>query len=94
MVKEQHIENLIEEQQQQLNQYESAAGQCVAELQKAQVQVHGLQGRIQETESANKMLQENLREMESELKEMRYTLQKQDRTQLELKEALKNKEKE
>ncbi|XP_048395185.2 myomegalin isoform X5 [Stegostoma tigrinum] len=87
-------QNLIEEQQQQLNQYESAAGQCVAELQKAQVQVHGLQDRIQETESANKMLQENLREMESELKEMRYTLQKQDRTQLDLKEALKNKEKE
>ncbi|XP_048457913.1 myomegalin isoform X4 [Rhincodon typus] len=91
---QQEMQNLIEEQQQQLNQYESAAGQCVAELQKAQVQVHGLQGRIQETESANKMLQENLREMESELKEMRYTLQKQDRTQLELKEALKNKEKE
>ncbi|XP_041064490.1 myomegalin isoform X4 [Carcharodon carcharias] len=87
-------QNLIEEQQQQLNQYESAAGQCVTELQKAQVQVHGLQGRIQETESANKMLQENLREMESELRAMRYTAQKQDRTQLELKEALENKEKE
>ncbi|XP_060686314.1 myomegalin isoform X3 [Hemiscyllium ocellatum] len=87
-------QNLIEEQQQQLNQYESAAGQCVTELQKAQAQVHGLQSRIQETESANKMLQENLREMESELKEMRYTLQKQDLTQLELKEALKSKEKE
>ncbi|XP_072367293.1 myomegalin isoform X6 [Scyliorhinus torazame] len=87
-------QTLIEEQQQQLNQYESAAGQCVTELQKAQVQVHGLQGRIQETESANKMLQENLREMESELRAMRYTAQKQDRTQLELKDALENKEKE
>uniref|UniRef100_UPI00398F31B9 myomegalin isoform X3 n=1 Tax=Pristiophorus japonicus TaxID=55135 RepID=UPI00398F31B9 len=87
-------QNLIEEQQQQLNQYESAAGQCVTELQKAQVQVHGLQDRIQETESANKMLQENLREMESELKAVRYAAQKQDRTQLGLTEALKNKEKE
>ncbi|XP_038650480.1 myomegalin isoform X10 [Scyliorhinus canicula] len=87
-------QTLIEEQQQQLNQYESAAGQCVTELQKAQVQVHGLQGRIQETDSANKMLQENLREMESELRAMRYTAQKQDQTQLELKEALENKEKE
>ncbi|XP_078074489.1 myomegalin isoform X2 [Mustelus asterias] len=87
-------QNLIEEQQQQLNQYESAAGQCVTELQKAQVQVHGLQGRIQETESANEMLQENLREMESELRAMRYTAQKQDRTQMEQKEALENKEKE
>ncbi|XP_067893458.1 myomegalin isoform X4 [Heterodontus francisci] len=87
-------QNLIEEQQQQLNQYESAAGQCVSELQKAQVQVHGLQGRIQESESANKMLQENLREMESELKAVRYAAQKQERTQLGLNEALKNKEKE
>ncbi|XP_038650485.1 myomegalin isoform X14 [Scyliorhinus canicula] len=91
---QQEMQTLIEEQQQQLNQYESAAGQCVTELQKAQVQVHGLQGRIQETDSANKMLQENLREMESELRAMRYTAQKQDQTQLELKEALENKEKE
>ncbi|XP_067846536.1 myomegalin isoform X3 [Heptranchias perlo] len=87
-------QNLIEEQQQQLNQYESAAGQCVTELQKAQVQVHGLQGRIQETESANKMLQENLSEMESELKAVRQAAQKHDRTQQGLNEALKNKEKE
>ncbi|XP_072130048.1 myomegalin isoform X10 [Mobula birostris] len=87
-------QNLIEEQQQQLNQYESAAGQCVAELQKAQVQICGLQDRIQELESANKMLQANLNEMESELKAMRYAAQKQEHAQLGLNEALKNKDKE
>ncbi|XP_072919341.1 myomegalin isoform X6 [Hemitrygon akajei] len=87
-------QNLIEEQQQQLNQYESAAGQCVAELQKAQVQICGLQDRIQESESANKMLQANLNEMESELKAMRNAAQKQEHAQLGLNEALKNKDKE
>ncbi|XP_062920148.1 myomegalin isoform X6 [Mobula hypostoma] len=87
-------QNLIEEQQQQLNQYESAAGQCVAELQKAQVQICGLQDRIQESESANKMLQANLNEMESELKAMRYAAQKQEHAQLGLNKALKNKDKE
>ncbi|XP_069794342.1 myomegalin isoform X5 [Narcine bancroftii] len=87
-------QNLIEEQQQQLNQYESAAGQCVTELQKAQVQVHGLQDRIQESEFANKMLRENQSEMESELKAMRCGAEEQERVQLGLKEALKNKVKE
>ncbi|XP_059840428.1 myomegalin isoform X5 [Hypanus sabinus] len=87
-------QNLIEEQQQQLNQYESAAGQCVAELQKAQVQICGLQDRIQESESANKMLQASLNEMESELKAMRNAAQKQEHAQLGLNEALKNKDKE
>ncbi|XP_078263679.1 myomegalin isoform X4 [Rhinoraja longicauda] len=87
-------QNLIGEQQQQLNQYESAAGQCVDELRKAQVQVHGLQERIQDLESANKMLQENLNEMESELKAMQSMSQKQERDQLGLSEALKNKDKE
>ncbi|XP_072130049.1 myomegalin isoform X11 [Mobula birostris] len=91
---QQEMQNLIEEQQQQLNQYESAAGQCVAELQKAQVQICGLQDRIQELESANKMLQANLNEMESELKAMRYAAQKQEHAQLGLNEALKNKDKE
>ncbi|KAK3513215.1 hypothetical protein QTP70_009739 [Hemibagrus guttatus] len=46
--------SLIEEQQSQLNQYESAAGQCVSELQKAQLQVQSLQSKIQESETSNK----------------------------------------
>ncbi|XP_064416006.1 myomegalin isoform X2 [Latimeria chalumnae] len=87
-------QNLIEEQQNQLNQYECAAGQCVTELQKAEQQVHSLQGRIQETEMANKTLQEKLREMESELKAVRQAAQRQDRTIHGLEESLKNKENE
>ncbi|KAG9338423.1 hypothetical protein JZ751_025827, partial [Albula glossodonta] len=47
-------QNLIEEQQTQLNQYECAAGQCVSELQKAQLQVQSLQAKIQESEDNNK----------------------------------------
>lgn len=46
----------MEEQQSQLNQYECAAGQCVSELQKAQLQVQSLQAKIEESE-ANNMVQ-------------------------------------
>lgn len=49
------LQSLIEEQQSQLNQYESAAGQCVSELQKAQLQVQSLQNKIQESEGSNKV---------------------------------------
>lgn len=50
------LQSLIEEQQSQLNQYESAAGQCVSELQKAQLQVQSLQNKIQESETSNTVL--------------------------------------
>lgn len=50
------LQSLIEEQQSQLNQYESAAGQCVSELQKAQLQVQSLQSKIQDSETSNKVL--------------------------------------
>lgn len=43
----------MEEQQSQLNQYECAAGQCVSELQKAQLQVQSLQAKIHESEANN-----------------------------------------
>lgn len=46
-------QNLVEEQQSQLNQYECAAGQCVSELQKAQLQVQSLQAKIHESEANN-----------------------------------------
>lgn len=49
------LQSLIEEQQSQLNQYESAAGQCVSELQKAQLQVQSLQNKIEESETSNKV---------------------------------------
>lgn len=48
-------QRLIDEQQGQLGQYESAAGQCVGELQKAQDQVHSLQAKIRESETRNQV---------------------------------------
>ena len=47
------FQSLVEEQQSQLNQYECAAGQCVSELQKAQLQVQSLQAKIHESEANN-----------------------------------------
>ncbi|XP_060762148.1 myomegalin-like isoform X3 [Neoarius graeffei] len=84
--------SLIEEQQSQLNQYESAAGQCVSELQKAQLQVQSLQNKIQESETSNTKLQEKLSEMETELRSIRQAAQNQERTIQSLTESLKTKE--
>ncbi|XP_022535002.2 myomegalin isoform X3 [Astyanax mexicanus] len=84
--------SLIEEQQSQLNQYESAAGQCVNELQKAQLQVQSLQNKIQESETSNKTLQERLGEMETELCSIRQAAQNQERTIQSLNESLTTKE--
>uniref|UniRef100_A0A3B3UCA7 CDK5 regulatory subunit-associated protein 2/Myomegalin coiled coil domain-containing protein n=1 Tax=Poecilia latipinna TaxID=48699 RepID=A0A3B3UCA7_9TELE len=64
----------------QLNQYECAAGQCVSELQKAQLQVQSLQAKIQESEANNMKLQEKLTEMECELRSLRQAAQSQERT--------------
>ena len=47
------MQSLVEEQQSQLNQYECAAGQCVSELQKAQLQVHSLQAKMHEGDANN-----------------------------------------
>lgn len=55
-----YLQNLVEEQQSQLNQYECAAGQCVSELQKAQLQVKSLQAKIDESEANNMVWQKNL----------------------------------
>ncbi|KAL4635067.1 myomegalin-like [Arapaima gigas] len=85
---------LIEEQQSQLNQYECAAGQCVSELQKAQVQVQSLQARIHKSEFNNKKLQEKLNEMEAELRSLRQSTQKQERTIQGLKDTASTKDKE
>ncbi|XP_030220445.1 myomegalin isoform X4 [Gadus morhua] len=73
-------QSLVEEQQSQLNQYECAAGQCVSELQKAQLQVHSLQAKMQEGEANNTKLQEKLNEMECELRSIRQAAQFQERT--------------
>ena len=49
------FQRLIDEQQGQLSQYESAAGQCVGELQKALDQVRSLQAKIRESETRNQV---------------------------------------
>ncbi|XP_053342275.1 myomegalin-like isoform X9 [Clarias gariepinus] len=84
--------SLIEEQQSQLNQYESAAGQCVGELQKAQLQVQSLQNKIQDSETSSKKLQEKLGGMETELRSIRQAAQNQEKTIQTLTESLNTKE--
>ncbi|KAJ8274460.1 hypothetical protein COCON_G00090850 [Conger conger] len=91
---QQEMQNLIEEQQAQLNQYECAAGQCVSELQKAQLQVQSLQAKIHESETNNKKLQEKLCEMESELRSIRQAAQCQERTIQGLSESVTTKDSE
>ncbi|KAJ8277967.1 hypothetical protein GJAV_G00082230 [Gymnothorax javanicus] len=84
-------QNLIEEQQSQLNQYECATGRCVNELQKAQLQVQSLQAKIQESETENWKLQEKLYEMESELRAVKQAAQKQERTIQSLNDTVSSK---
>ncbi|XP_056599115.1 myomegalin isoform X2 [Triplophysa dalaica] len=86
--------SLMEEQQSQLNQYECAAGQCVGELQKAQLQVQSLQMKIHESEDDNKKLQEKLCELETELRSIRHTVQNQERTLQNLTDTLTTKDSE
>ncbi|XP_061151906.1 myomegalin isoform X4 [Syngnathus typhle] len=85
-------QNLVEEQQSQLNQYECAAGQCVSELQKAQMQVESLQAKIHESDSNNMKLQEKLNEMECELRSLRQASQSQERTIQDLTESIGTKD--
>ncbi|KAM4556871.1 myomegalin isoform 5-T5 [Fundulus diaphanus] len=91
---EQEMQSLVEEQQSQLNQYECAAGQCVSELQKAQLQVQSLQAKIQESEANNMKLQEKLNEMECELRSLRQAAQSQERTIQGLTESVTTKDSE
>ncbi|MED6287054.1 hypothetical protein CHARACLAT_012526 [Characodon lateralis] len=91
---EQEMQSLVEEQQTQLNQYECAAGQCVSELQKAQLQVQSLQAKIQESEANNMKLQEKLNEMECELRSLRQAAQHQERTIQGLSESITTKDSE
>ncbi|XP_069013277.1 myomegalin-like isoform X4 [Embiotoca jacksoni] len=85
-------QSLVEEQQSQLNQYECAAGQCVSELQKAQLQVQSLQAKIHESEANNMKLQEKLNEMECELRSLRQASQSQERTIHGLTESISTKD--
>ncbi|XP_072537690.1 myomegalin isoform X2 [Salminus brasiliensis] len=83
---------LIGEQQAQLVQYENAAGQCVNELQKAQLQVQSLQTKIKESEVSNKKLQQRLSEMECELRSVREAAHGQERTIQTLSDSLNTKD--
>ncbi|XP_057712549.1 myomegalin [Corythoichthys intestinalis] len=85
-------QNLVEEQQSQLNQYECAAGQCVSELQKAQLQVQSLQAKIHESDSKNMKLEEKLSEMECELRSLRQAAQRQERTIQDLTDSISTKD--
>ncbi|XP_043118807.1 myomegalin isoform X3 [Puntigrus tetrazona] len=82
--------SLLEEQQ--LHQYEHAAGQCVNELQQAQLQLESLQNKIHESETSNKVLQDKLCEMESELQSIRQAAQNQERTIQNLTDTLRTKD--
>ncbi|XP_062250829.1 myomegalin isoform X3 [Platichthys flesus] len=72
-------QRLTDEQQDQLSHYESAAGQCVGELQKNQDQVHSLQVQVRESEARNQKLQLRLGEMELELRSTREEAQRKER---------------
>ncbi|KAM9435242.1 myomegalin isoform 3-T3 [Clarias gariepinus] len=87
-------EKLISEQQVQLVQYENAAGQCVTELQKAQLEVQSLQAKIRESEANNKKLQQRLGVMECELMSFQERAQGQERTIQTLSDSLSTKDNE
>ncbi|KAM3668171.1 myomegalin isoform 6-T6 [Ammospiza maritima maritima] len=65
----------------------AAEGEHVADVRAAE-----LQGQLQHSEAANKLLQEKLNELNFELKSVQETTQRQDRTIQSLNEALKSKE--
>ncbi|XP_029003245.1 myomegalin isoform X13 [Betta splendens] len=84
-------QRLIDEQREQ-SQYESAAGQCVGELHRAQDQVRSLQAKIKESEARNQKLQERLCDMELELRSAREEAQRQERNILLLSDTVGSKE--
>uniref|UniRef100_A0A8C7DJT4 Myomegalin n=1 Tax=Oncorhynchus kisutch TaxID=8019 RepID=A0A8C7DJT4_ONCKI len=86
------MQRLLDKQQGQLHQYETAASQCVTELQKAQLQVHSLQAKIRESEARNQKLQVRLGDMECELRLVREKAQRQERNVLNLTDTVNSKE--
>ncbi|XP_039543612.1 myomegalin-like isoform X2 [Pimephales promelas] len=84
-------QTLMEEQTQTL-QFDHSAGQCVAQLQNAQMQVEALQTQIHHSETSNKKLQKKVSEMESELLSIRQAAQNQQRTIQNLTDSLRTKD--
>ncbi|XP_032923213.1 myomegalin-like isoform X4 [Catharus ustulatus] len=80
------VQNLQNEHQ-QAAPGNTAAGEHVSDVRAAE-----LQGKLQHSEAANKLLQEKLNELNFELKSVQETSQRQDRTIQSLNEALKSKE--
>ncbi|KFQ84973.1 Myomegalin, partial [Phoenicopterus ruber ruber] len=80
------VENLQDDRQ-QLAPGDPAAGEHTSDLCAAE-----LQGKIQQFEAANKLLQEKLNELNFELKSVQETSQRQDHTIQSLNEVLKSKE--
>ncbi|XP_077101832.1 myomegalin isoform X13 [Siphateles boraxobius] len=87
---QQEMQTLMEEQQ--TLQFDHSAGQCVARLQNAQMQVEALQTQIHHSETSNKKLQEKVCEMESELLSIRQSAQNQQRTIQNLTDSLRTKD--
>uniref|UniRef100_A0A8U8BH95 CDK5 regulatory subunit-associated protein 2/Myomegalin coiled coil domain-containing protein n=1 Tax=Geospiza parvula TaxID=87175 RepID=A0A8U8BH95_GEOPR len=77
----------LQDEGQQAAPGSAAAGEHVADVRAAE-----LQGKLQHSEAANKLLQEKLNELNFELKSVQETSQRQDRTIQSLNEALKSKE--
>ncbi|XP_009318973.1 PREDICTED: myomegalin-like [Pygoscelis adeliae] len=77
----------LQDEHQQPAPGDPAVGEHVSDLCAAE-----LQGKIQQFEAANKLLQEKLNELNFELKSVQETSQRQDRTIQSLNEALKSKE--
>ncbi|XP_057886291.1 myomegalin isoform X5 [Melospiza georgiana] len=80
------VQNLQHEGQQ------AAPGSAAEGEHVAGVRAAELQGKLQHSEAANKLLQEKLNELNFELKSVQETAQRQDRTIQSLNEALKSKE--
>lgn len=72
-------QRVMEEQSDQLIHYETAAAQCLTELQTAQNQVQTLQSKIQLSEDRNQRLQRRLTELELELRSVQEEAQEQER---------------
>ncbi|XP_031756150.1 myomegalin isoform X6 [Xenopus tropicalis] len=82
-----HTQNLLEKQHQNVSQYEALSAQHVSDLQT-------LQGRLQETEASNKMLQESLHQVTAELNSARELSCNQERIIQSLRETLQSRDSE
>ncbi|KAM4721031.1 myomegalin isoform 3-T3 [Rhinophrynus dorsalis] len=87
-------QNLFEKHHQDATQHESLSAQHILQLQKAQIQLQTLQGRLQETEASNKMLQENVLQLSAELNSARELSRNQERIIQSLRETLQSRDSE